>query len=95
MHAIIGLRDVVKIYNIKKKNLGPRPDICLMMSTDATNCAIEAHKTIFGTIISGRLNGDQVHSTTKRKELMDYAAATKDVDKCEITAIGKDTPRIL
>ena len=53
-----------------------------MMSTDATNCAIEARKTIFGAIILESLNGDQVHSITKRKELMDYAAATKDVDKC-------------
>ena len=63
-----------------------------MMSTDATNCAIEARKTIIGTIISVSLNGDQGHSITKRKELMDYAAATKDVDKCEITAIGKEVP---
>ena len=92
VHAIIGLRDVVKIYNIKKKNIGPCPDICLMMSTDTTNCAIEARKTIFGTIISGSLNGDQVYSTTKRKELIDFAAATKDDDQCEITAIGKEVP---
>ena len=63
-----------------------------MMSTDATNCAIEARQTIFGTIISGSLNGDQVNSIAKRKELMDYAAVTQDVDKCEITAIGKDVP---
>ena len=63
-----------------------------MMSTDATNCAIEARQTIFGTIISGSLNGDQVHSIAKRKELMGYAAVTQDVDKVEITTIGKEVP---
>ena len=34
----------------------------------------------------------KVHPITKRKEVKDSAAATNDVEKCEITAIGKEVP---
>ena len=63
-----------------------------MMSTDSSNCAINAIKTIFGTISLGNLQGEQVHSSKQGKEHTTHAAENKSVEEYEITAIGKEVP---
>ena len=63
-----------------------------MMSTDSSNCGIDARKTIFGTILLGTLRGQQVHSSKQGKEHITHAAENKSVEEYEITAIGKEVP---
>ena len=54
--AIIGVRDVVKIYAFKIKPYNNRClGTCVMIRADGQDSAIEARETIFGTLVMGGL----------------------------------------
>ena len=50
--AIIGVRDVVKIYKTFKRST-KCPSICLMNRVDGVESTLEARQSMFGTIITG------------------------------------------
>lgn len=59
-----------------------------MMSTNSSNCAIQAWKTIFSIVPLGSLNGELVKSSKKGKGNMIHAAENESVQEQQITTIG-------
>ena len=64
--AIIGVKDLAKLYQTKDSPMDNCQDICLMRRADSVDSAIEAKRTIFGMILTGSISGTP--PTTNLKE---------------------------